>query len=73
MTEPAASALCRGRVSLIDEVTLAFLQRAQRLAVRRAARDAHRAECRYDALDCPTCQEHARAIADAKQALRNTP
>lgn len=73
MTEQAAPALRRGPVSLIDELTLAFLQRAQRLAIRRAARDAHRADCRYDALDCPTCQEHARAITDAKQSLRNTP
>ena len=69
MSGSAASALRRGRVSRNDEVTLAFLERAQRLAIRRAARDAHRAGCPLDAFDCPICQGHARAIADAKRAL----
>jgi hypothetical protein len=50
-------------------VSLAFLERAQRLALRRAARDAHRAGCPLDAVDCPICQDHARAITDAKRTL----
>jgi hypothetical protein len=52
-------------VSVNDGLSLAFLQRTQRLAICRAARDAHRAECQHDALECPLCQNHARAIADA--------
>jgi hypothetical protein len=69
MSGYAASALRRGRVSREDLASLAFLERAQRLAIRRAARDAHRTECPLDAFDCPICQGHARAITDAKRTL----
>ena len=69
MKENAASAFGWGRPSCGDTITLAFLQRAQRLAVRRAARDAHRASCNRNAEECPICHEHAQGIAEAKRAL----
>ena len=47
-----------------------FLRAAHELAIRRAARDAHRAGCRFDAEECPICREHAGRIAEAKVALR---
>jgi len=45
-----------------------FARRVYTVAIRRAARDAHRV-CDQDAGECATCQEHARAIAGAKWAL----
>ena len=71
MKENTASAFGWGRLSSGDTITLAFLQRAQRLAVRRAARDAHRASCNQDAEECPICQEHAHGIAEAKRTLNS--
>jgi hypothetical protein len=65
----AASAFGWGRPSCGDTITLAFLQRAQRLAVRRDARDAHRSSCDLEPEECPLCQEHAQGIAEAKRAL----
>jgi hypothetical protein len=47
-----------------------FLRAAYELAIRRAARDAHRSGCRLDAAECPICREHAGRIAEAKAALR---
>ncbi len=41
------------------------------LAIRRAARDAHRSECDLDAVGCEVCREHARDIAEAKRALNH--
>jgi len=48
-----------------------FVRRAYMLAIRRAARDAHRAVCNFDAVDCAICGEHAAAIAEAKWALNH--
>lgn len=53
-------------------VSIAFLCAAQELAIRRAARDAHRSECSIDAFDCNTCRMHAACIAEAKAALGRT-
>ena len=69
MIKNAARAFGRGRFSKGESITLAFLERAQRLAIRRAARDAHRASCDRDADECPVCAEHARCIAEAKRSL----
>jgi len=41
------------------------------LAIRRAARDAHRTVCDRDTLECETCGEHAAAIAEAKRLLNH--
>ena len=43
---------------------------ARELAIRRAVRDAHRAECGLHALECSVCRVHAERIADAKLALQ---
>lgn len=73
MKEYAASVFRRGRSSPKGPISLAFLQRAQKLAIRRAARDAHRAACNRDAEECAACQEHARGIAEAKRVLNDGP
>lgn len=57
----------------IPGVSLAFLHAAHELAIRRAARDAHRTECRIDALECSVCRAHALRIAEANAALRCDP
>jgi hypothetical protein len=49
---------------------LEFFCVARELAIRRAARDAHRTECRIDAWECGVCRMHAEQIADAKHALQ---
>jgi hypothetical protein len=69
----AASALSRGLSLSDDGLTFSFVERAQWLAICRAARDAHRAECEGDALERRICQNHSRAIASAKQELRHNP
>lgn len=64
-------AISRDRPLLNDAVPPDFLRRAYMLAIRRAARDAHRTACDRDAADCSTCCEHAAAIAEAKWALNH--
>jgi hypothetical protein len=64
----AASARNWGR--LIRSISSEFLHAARELAIRRAARDAHRTECDADAFECSICRMHAASIADAKSALR---
>ncbi len=59
-----------GRGSLIHPE---FMRAATSLAIARAARDAHRTACEYDAQDCPTCNELANTIRKAKEALRVAP
>jgi hypothetical protein len=49
------------------------MRAATSLAIARAARDAHRTACEYDAQDCPTCNELANTIRKAKEALRVAP
>jgi hypothetical protein len=64
----AVSARNRGR--LIRSISSEFLHAARELAIRRAARDAHRSECDTDAFECAICRMHAQRIAEAKIALR---
>jgi len=61
----------RGRALGDDEGPPEFVHNAHMLAIRRAVRDAHRAVCDRDAVECEACQEYAGAIADAKWALNN--
>ncbi len=68
MEEHAVPASGRDRVPGISP---AFLHAASELAIRRAARDAHRSECRVDALECNICRAHAARIAEAKAKLRH--
>ncbi len=68
MKNKAASAQGRGR--LTRTITADFLHAARELAIRRAARDAHRTECETDAFECTVCRMHAARIAEAKAALR---
>ena len=60
----------RGRDRLTS-ISAEFLHAARELAIRRAAREAHRSECESDALECNVCRVHATRIADAKAALRS--
>ena len=68
MKDKAVSAPVRGR--LIRSISAEFLHAARELAIRRAARDAHRTECETDAFECTICRMHAARIAEAKAALR---
>jgi hypothetical protein len=61
----------RGRDPSDDAFPPEFVRHAYTLAIRRAARDAHRGVCGRDTVECAMCQEHARAIADAKWALNH--
>lgn len=70
MEDPAVPVRSRDRV---PGITPAFLHAAHELAIRRAARDAHRSECSIDALECSACRMHAARIAEAKAALRRNP
>ena len=67
MKDLAVSVWGRGR---LIRISAEFLYAARELAIRRAARDAHRSECESDALECNVCRVHATRIADAKAALR---
>ena len=67
MEERAVPVRSRGR---LPGISPAFLRAARELAIRRAARDAHRSECSVDALECDACRLHAASIAEAKTALR---
>ncbi len=69
MKQQAAPAHRRGRPLLDDAFPPDFVRNAYMLAIRRAARDAHRPVCDRDAFECNTCREHAAAIAEAKRAL----
>jgi len=71
MKQQAAPATRRGRSLPDDAFPPEFVRHAYTLAIRRAARDAHRSVCDRDAVECATCQDHARAIADAKWALNH--
>jgi len=67
MTNKAVAVQSRGR---LIGISAEFLHAAREVALRRAARDAHRSECDTDALECSICRMHAARIADAKAALR---
>ncbi len=69
MKQEAAPATRRGRALADETFSPEFVRHAYVLAIRRAARDAHRSECERDVVECDACREHARNIADAKRAL----
>jgi hypothetical protein len=71
MEERAVPASLRDRP--IPGATVAFFRAAQELAIRRAARDAHRSDCRDDPLECSICRAHVARIAEAKAALQRNP
>lgn len=68
MKDKAVSAQDLGR--LIRGISAEFFHVAHELAMRRAARDAHRSECDAEASECAICRMHAACIAEAKAALR---
>jgi len=69
MKQQAAPVQRRGRALSDDDFSPDFVRRAYMLAIRRAARDAHRTVCDRDAVECDTCREHTQAVAEAKRAL----
>jgi len=71
MNRQAVPATRRDRALPEETLPSEFVCRAYTLAIRRAARDAHRAVCNRAAVDCATCCEHAAAIAEAKWALNH--
>jgi len=71
MKQQAAPATRRGRALSDDDLPPDFVRSACMLAIRRAARDAHRTVCNHDAVECDSCREHASAIAEAKWALNH--
>ncbi len=71
MKRQAVPVTRRDRALPEDALSPEFVRRAYTLAIRRAARDAHRSVCNRDAVDCATCCEHAAAIAEAKWALNH--
>jgi hypothetical protein len=71
MKQQAVPATRRGRALPDEDFPPDFVRRAYMLAIRRAARDAHRTVCDRDTLECETCGEHAAAIAEAKRLLNH--
>jgi len=71
MKQQAAPATRRGRALSDEDFPPDFVRSAYMLAIRRAARDAHRTLCDCDALECDTCRQHAAAIAEAKRLLNH--
>ncbi len=71
MKRQAVPATCRDRALPDDAIPPEFVRCAYTLAIRRAARDAHRSVCNRDAVDCAICCEHAAAIAETKWALNH--
>jgi hypothetical protein len=71
MKQHVAPAKRRGRALPDDDLPPEFVRNAHMLAIRRAARDAHRSSCSRDAVECHDCQELASAIADAKWMLNH--
>jgi hypothetical protein len=71
MKQQAAPATRRGRGLPDDAFPPEFVRHAYTLAIRRAARDAHRSVCDRDAVECASCRDHAHGIADAKWALNH--
>lgn len=69
MKQQAASATRRGRALHDGAFPADFVRNAYMLAIRRAARDAHRTTCDRDAVECDICRDYACAIADAKWTL----
>jgi len=59
MKDEAAPASCRGRAAPEGAVPAPFVHQANTVAVRHAARDAHRSECDRGSVECATCREYA--------------
>ena len=66
-----AAILFNSRTHAIPGISRSFVRAAYELAIRRAGRDAHRADCQLDAAECAICREHAGRISEAKAALRH--
>lgn len=71
MKQQAAPVTSRGRAPCDDAFPPGFIRNAHMLAIRRAARDAHRIVCDRDAVGCMVCCRHAVAIAEAKWLLNH--
>ncbi len=52
-----------------DVISADWLRAARTVAVARAARDEHRANCPWDVAECPRCIELAALVQQAKQSL----
>jgi len=62
MKHHAAPATRRGRALSDEDFPPDFVRSAYMLAIRRAARDAHRTVCDRDAVECDACREHTQAV-----------
>ncbi len=71
MKQQTAPAMRRGRALADADFPPEFVRNAYTLAIWRAARDAHRAACDRDAVDCDACRKFAQGIAEAKYALNH--
>ncbi len=71
MKQQTAPAMRRGRPLLEEDFPPDFVRNAYMLAIRRAARDAHRTVCDRDAAECDACREHTQRIAEAKRTLNH--
>ncbi len=71
MKDEAAPVQRRGRLLPNDAFRTEFVRNAYTVAIRRAARDAHRSVCDRDADECDVCRELAQGIAEAKRALNH--
>ncbi len=69
MKDEAASVRRRGRPLPDADFPPEFVRHAYMLAIRRAARDAHRSECDRGAPECVVCCELSRGVAQTKRAL----
>ncbi len=69
MKRQAVPATRRDRALPDEALPPEFVHRAYTLAIRRAARDAHRVVCDLDIVECDVCRQHAQAISDAKHSL----
>jgi len=71
MKRQAALATRQGRTLPEKVFPPEFVHNAYTLAIRRAARDAHRTVCDSDCVACETCRQLAHAIAEAKWTLNH--
>jgi len=71
MKKQAAPAMRRGRALSDEDFPPNFVRNAYMLAIRRAARDAHRMVCDRDAIECDACREHLQILAEAKRTLNH--
>jgi len=69
MKQHAALVHRRGRALPDEDFPPDFVRSAYTLAIRRAARDSHRAVCDRNTVECDACRDHTQAIAEAKREL----